>query len=122
LENVTAPLPVIATVANCWALTKVCGVETGTPNDKSAGDIARVGLGVCAFDTTPNPAKQHTAATRVIERTTTFHAIMSFLLEALELAIISRNLVPCGAFQVTFEVHGTQRGTCASRRPAHKPA
>src|SRR4051812_46497917 len=72
LVNVTDPLPVIATVANCWALTKVCGVEIGTPNDKSAGDTARVGL--CAFDTTPSPARQQTAANTVIERTTTFHA------------------------------------------------
>jgi hypothetical protein len=35
--------------------------------------------------------KQHTAAIRVIERTTTFHAIIVLLLEAPELVLFSRN-------------------------------
>jgi hypothetical protein len=76
-----------------WAAVGVLP-PVGTAKDKCVGET--VTTGACAPTAAP---KQQTAANTVIERTTTFHAIMSFLLEALDLAIISRNFVPCGAFQ-----------------------
>src|SRR5207244_301880 len=89
---VAEPLPTIATVTNCCALTSTCGVENGTPKDKSPGDTD---VDACALAVTaPTPARQQTAATTVIERTTTFHAIMFFLLEHTRIRDNFQNFCP----------------------------
>ena len=82
--TVTVPDPVAPMVTICAALADP---TLGTPNERFVGDTDTV----CALTSTLTPARQQIAAISVIERTTTFHAIIVLLLEAPELVLVSRN-------------------------------
>jgi hypothetical protein len=95
---VAVPLPPTLTVIACGALWTPSTVP-GTPND----NLLLLGetVTVCpSASSTARLARQQIAATRVIERTITFHAIIFFLLEALIRVTDVQMFLLCGLLGV----------------------
>jgi len=113
---VAVPLPPTLIVIACGALWTPFTVP-GTPNDNLLLLGETVTVCPCAFSAA-RLARQQTAATRVIERTTTLHAIIFFLLEALIRVTDVLMFLHCGLLGV-FGLISKHRGQCAERRPAH---